>query len=186
MDSNFQPREGFKSTFNQTIPILTDDGIITNTYRLSKFIPIEDDVIFSVRFLATAVNSITDDDVRLTKRAYIPQNRLRGFESGKIGPTDSGDYIGGNYASALNFNTTLPKVLSDMQNLDFNLFLDAANVWGVDYNSSLDNSKIRSSTGLAVDWLTPIGPLSFSFAVPITKADSDTTEGFRFDIGTSF
>ena len=186
LDSNFQPREGFKSTFNQTIPILTDDGIITNTYRLSKFIPIEDDVIFSVRFLATAVNSITDDDVRLTKRAYIPQNRLRGFESGKIGPTDSGDYIGGNYASALNFNTTLPKVLSDMQNLDFNLFLDAANVWGVDYNSSLDNSKIRSSTGLAVDWLTPIGPLSFSFAVPITKADSDTTEGFRFDIGTSF
>ena len=51
---------------------------------------------------------------------------------------------------------------------------------------SLDNSKIRSATGLAVDWLTPIGPLSFSFAVPLTKADSDTTEGFRFDIGTSF
>ena len=139
--------------------MVTDDGIITNQYKLAKFIPVKDDMIFSVRFLATAVNSITDDDVRLTKRAYIPQNRLRGFESGKIGPTDSGDYIGGNYASALNFNTTLPKVLSDMQNLDFNLFLDAANVWGVDYNSSLDNSKIRSSTGLAVDWLTPIGPL---------------------------
>ena len=77
-------------------------------------------------------------------------------------------------------------MFSDLQNLDFNLFLDTANVWGVDYDSSLDNSKIRSSTGLAVDWLTPIGPLSFSFAIPLTKADSDKTEGFRFDIGTSF
>ena len=186
LDSNFQPKEGFLSAFNQTLPILTDDGIITNSYRMAKFIPIENDMIFSIRFLATAVNSISDDDVRLTKRAYIPQSRLRGFEAGKIGPTDSGDFIGGNYASALNFNTTLPKLLTDLQNVDFNLFLDAANVWGVDYDSSLDNSKIRSSTGLAVDWLTPIGPLSFSFALPITKADSDSTESFRFDIGTSF
>ena len=186
LDSNFQPREGFLSQFNQTLPILTDDGIITNSYRMAKFIPIQDDMIFSVRFLATAVNSISDDDVRLTKRAYIPQGRLRGFEAGKIGPTDSGDFIGGNYASALNFNTTLPKLLTDLQNVDFNLFFDAANVWGVDYDSSLDNNKIRSSTGLAVDWLTPIGPLSFSFALPITKADSDSTESFRFDIGTSF
>ena len=70
--------------------------------------------------------------------------------------------------------------------IDFNLFFDTANVWGVDYDSSLDSSKIRSSTGLSIDWFTPIGPLSFSFAKPITKASSDSTETFRFDIGTSF
>ena len=73
-----------------------------------------------------------------------------------------------------------------MQDIDFSLFFDVANVWGVDYNSSLDSSKIRSSTGLSIDWFTPIGPLSFSFAKPITKANSDNTEKFRFDIGTSF
>ena len=57
----------------------------------------------------------------------------------------------------------------------------------VDYNDTLDNgSKIRSSTGLAVDWLTPIGPLSFSFAQPISKTSTDSTERFRFDIGTTF
>jgi len=60
------------------------------------------------------------------------------------------------------------------------------NVWGVDYNSSLDNNKIRSSTGLSIEWSTPIGPLSFSFSQPITKSDSDKTENFRFDIGTTF
>ena len=65
--------------------------------------------------------------------------------------------------------------------------MDTANLWGVDYDDSIDDaSKIRSSTGLAVDWWTPIGPLSFSFAQPITKASSDNTEKFRFNIGTSF
>ena len=100
---------------------------------------------------------------------------------------DGSDYIGGNYATALNFATTLPGLLSDLENIDFSFFVDAGNVWGVDYNDALDDSsKIRSSTGLAVDWLTPIGPLSFSFAKAITKADSDKTETFRFDIGTTF
>ena len=111
---------------------------------------------------------------------------MRGFEIGKIGPLDSGDFIGGNYGSTVNFATTMPKLFPQLQNLDFSIFLDVGNVWGVDYNSSLDNSKIRTATGLAVDWFTPIGPLSFSFAKPISKAGSDITETFRFNIGTTF
>ena len=66
------------------------------------------------------------------------------------------------------------------------MFFDAGNVWGVDYNSSLDSSKIRSSTGLSIDWFTPIGPLSFSFSEAITKASTDKPESFRFNIGTTF
>ena len=78
-------------------------------------------------------------------------------------------------------------MLKDLENFDFSFFIDAGNVWGVDYSDAIDdNSGIRSSTGLAVDWLTPIGPLSFSFSQPITKADTDKTETFRFDIGTTF
>ena len=61
-----------------------------------------------------------------------------------------------------------------------------ANVWGVDYNSDIDSNKIRSSVGVAIDWLTPVGPLTFSLSQPITKASSDQTETFRFDIGTTF
>ncbi len=81
----------------------------------------------------------------------------------------------------------MPQILENSQNIDFLFFFDAANVWGVDYDSSIsDNSKIRSSVGLGVDWLTPIGPLSFTFAEPITKADSDITESFRFNLGTTF
>ena len=66
------------------------------------------------------------------------------------------------------------------------MFADAANIWGVDYDSSLDNSGIRSSVGLGLDWLTPVGPLTFSFAHPVTKAPTDIEETFRFNIGTTF
>ena len=74
-----------------------------------------------------------------------------------------------------------------MQNLDALLFLDAANIWGIDYDSSLDDkSKIRSSIGIGVDWYTVLGPLSFSLSEVISKADSDIEESFRFNIGTTF
>ena len=69
----------------------------------------------------------------------------------------------------------------------FSLFFVAANVWGVDYSSTIDDSsKIRSSIGMAVDWFTPIGPLTFSLTETLSKNTKDVTESFRFNIGTTF
>ena len=81
----------------------------------------------------------------------------------------------------------MPNVLKELENTDFSIFIDAGNVWGVDYSNTIDDSnKIRSATGIAIDWFTPIGPLNFSFAKPITKASTDKTEKFRFNLGTTF
>ena len=80
----------------------------------------------------------------------------------------------------------MPDFLPELQFIDYNLFFDVGNVWGVDYNKSLDNSKIRSAAGLGINMSTPIGPINFVFAQPITKDSKDTTETFRFDIGTTF
>ena len=91
-----------------------------------------------------------------------------------------------NYTAVLNASTTLPEFGANLETIDFQIFFDAANVWGVDYNSSLDNSHLRSSVGLSVDWFTIVGPLNFSVAQPISKADSDKTETVRFNIGTTF
>ena len=56
----------------------------------------------------------------------------------------------------------------------------------VDYDSSIDESnKIRSSTGIAASWLSPLGPMTFIFSTNISKA-SDVTEGFNFSLGTTF
>ena len=117
----------------------------------------------------------------------MPSSKLRGFEKGKVGPVDNNDYIGGNHVTALNVSASLPNIFEGLDNLDIGIFFDAANVWGVDYDSSLDDkSTIRSSTGVAFNLLTPLGPLSFSFANALSKASSDITETFRFRLGTQF
>ena len=108
-------------------------------------------------------------------------------KNGKVGPVDGTDHIGGNYASSLNLETNLPNLLPDSSNIDFGLFLDAGNVWGVDYDSSIDDSnKIRSSTGIAANWLSPLGPMSFVLSQNISKADTDETQSFNFNLGTTF
>ena len=70
---------------------------------------------------------------------------------------------------------------------DANIFLDFGNVWGVDYADEIDNSsKLRSSTGINVNWVSPIGPISFIFAQNIAKANTDVTQSFNFNLGTTF
>ena len=185
LDQNFQPTDGFINSFSQTLPIYSDDLSIENRFSTAAYHSISDNFILSAKLLIQAINSI-DDNVRISKRVYIPGSRLRGFESGKIGPKDGNQFIGGNYATSLNLNTTIPNIFFENESIDFNLFFDLANVWEVDYNSSLDSNKIRSATGSALNWFSPIGPFTFSYAIPITEASTDITEEFRFQIGTSF
>ena len=188
-DNVFNPKNGNIFIFNQELPLIATGNEITNTLRISKYKPLNDskDMIGKASFYFSAINSIDGSDVRISKRSKVPYSRLRGFEKGKIGPIDNGDYVGGNYAAAINFSTTLPGVLSTLENLDFSYFIDAANVWGVDYDNSVnDSNAIRSSTGVALDYISPIGPLSFSWSIPITKKSSDKTETFRFNLGTTF
>ena len=112
---------------------------------------------------------------------------MRGFENGKVGPVDGSDHVRGNYASAINFETNLPNLLPESSNTDIGLFLDIGNVWGVDYDSSLDDSnKIRSSTGVAASWLSPLGPMTFILSQNLSKADTDETQTFTFNLGTTF
>lgn len=186
LNQNFQPTDGFKSSFYQKIPLYSEDYALDTALEYTKFLSPNDSVVFNFSIFARAINSLNGEDVRVSKRVFIPGKKLKGFESGRIGPLDGGEFIGGNYGSAINFVSSFPKLFPELQNIDFSIFFDAANVWGVDYNKNLDKSKIRSSTGLSIDWFTPIGPLSFSLAAPISKADTDKTETFRFDIGTTF
>ena len=185
LDQNFQPTDGFINRFSQTLPLYSDDKSIENRFTSAAYHSVNDNLILSAKFYLKSINSL-DDDVRVSKRVYIPGRLLRGFESGKIGPKDGSQYIGGNYASALNLSSTMPNLFFENDNIDFNLFLDFANVWEVDYDSSLDSNKIRSSSGIAVNWFSTIGPLTFSYAIPLSEATTDVTEKFRFQIGTSF
>ena len=165
---------------------MSNNFTISNTFEYKTYNKLTENMISNFSFYLSAINSLEGNDVRISDRVYLSSRKLRGFESGKIGPKDNQDFIGGNYASAASLSTTLPIVLPELESVDFSIFLDAGNLWGVDYDSSLDKSKIRSSSGLSIDWLTPVGPLNFVFAKPITKSSTDVEQTFRFDIGTTF
>ena len=184
-NQRFQTSSGYRSRFSQSIPLISEDTAFYNSYEFTTFNQFSD-IVTRLSLQGSAINAIGDEDVRISKRLYIPSRKLRGFEAGKIGPKDSGDFIGGNYTAVLNASTTLPEFGANLETIDFQIFFDAANVWGVDYDSSLDSSHLRSSVGLSVDWFTIVGPLNFSFAQPISKADTDKTETVRFNIGTTF
>ncbi len=185
-NKRYRPDEGFKNSFFQELPLYSENYELVNTFESTVYNKIYNSVT-KISFYGKIVNSLGNEDVRISKRLYMPSSKLRGFEPGKIGPVDNNDYLGGNYASSINFNATLPQFLPSFQNSEISFFIDTANVWGVDYDSSINNnSKIRSSAGFALDLRTPIGPLSFSLSQPITKAASDKTESFRFNLGTTF
>ena len=188
-NSKFRPSAGNRIIFDQQLPLLFDGKEITNTIILDNYKKLSDqsDMVGRASLYLKAVNSFSSDDVRISKRATVPYNRLRGFENGKIGPIDNNDFIGGNYVSTINLSTNLPFILPTIETLDFSFFVDVANVWGVDFDNTIDDSNaIRSASGIGLDLLTPIGPLNFSLAHPITKKNTDQTESFRFNLGTTF
>ncbi len=187
-DKKFRTEDGFVTTFSQELPIISDNSELSNSFDMTTFkkLSTRSDIVGKLSFFGKTITALSDD-VRISKRLYIPSYRLRGFAKGKVGPVENNDYIGGNHLTSVNMSATLPNILEGLDNLDVGVFFDAANIWGIDYNSSLDDkSTIRSSAGIGLNLLTPIGPLSFSFANAITKASSDKTETFRFNLGTQF
>ena len=186
-NKKFQTSSGTRTIIRQGVPLVSEEYALLNGIESEKWVKFGNEMITNFGVYGRAVNSINDEDVRVTDRLNLPRHKLKGFQSGRIGPVDNNDYVGGNYAVSLNFDTTLPMILPSAESIDFKYFLDAGNVWGVDYSDSIeDSNKIRSATGITIDWFTPIGPLNFSFAKDITKASTDKTESFQFNLGTTF
>ncbi len=186
-NQKFQTTEGFRSQYFIDLPVISETATLQNTYVYKYFTQLFENNISTASLFLRSSTSLKDENIKLSERIILPSSRLRGFERGKIGPKDGDDFIGGNYAGTINFTSTIPQILENSEDMDFLVFLDIGNVWGVDYFEGDDEgSGIRSATGIAVDWLTPIGPLNFTLATALTKEDNDKTETFRFNLGTSF
>ena len=186
-NQKFKTSDGFRSIYQLTLPVISETNTLTNSYEYKYYNEIIENSITRFSFYLKSSQSLTGDDIKLSERLFIPSKKLRGFERGKVGPKDGNDYVGGNFITSLNLSSDLPIILQDNEDMDLSIFFDAANIWGVDYDSSInDHSGIRSSVGISVDWWTPIGPLNFSVAQPITDQPTDITETFRFNIGTTF
>ena len=186
-NQKFQTTQGYRNYFSTDLPLISETNTVANTFITTNYFEYFNNYLLKSSFYFRNSNSISGDNIKLSERLYLPQNRLRGFERGKVGPKDGNDFIGGNYITSLNFSSDIPKLLENSQTTDLLIFLDIANVWGVDYDSSLESSDdIKSAIGIGLDWFSPIGPMNFSLSQHLSKGSNDITESFRFNLGTTF
>ncbi len=188
-DSKFNPTSGSIIYFDQNIATFLSDIPTVQTGLGVTFYK----ELFSDKFIGSAkaklanVTAFDDKDVKLSDRIFASSSDLRGFEQRGVGPVDSGDHIGGNNLATLSLKSTFPNPIPENLRATTFLFFDMGNVWGADYSSLIsDSSKLRTSTGIALDLMSPIGPLSFTYSIPLTKASTDKEQNFLFNIGSSF
>ena len=188
-DSKFNPTSGSLIYFDQNIATFFSDIPTVQTGVGATFYQelFSDKFIGSVKARLANVTAFNNKDVKLSDRIFASPSDLRGFELRGIGPVDSGDHIGGNNLATISLKSTFPNPMPENLRANTFLFLDMGNVWGADYSSLIsDSSKLRASTGIALDLMSPVGPLSFTYSIPLSKASTDKEQNFLFNIGSSF
>ncbi len=110
---------------------------------------------------------------------------FKGFDYRGIGQKENNVYLGGNkfYTSTIGYGGSF--IFDKKDNINFRTFYTMGSLWDSDYSSS-DNIFHRSSIGISLDILTPVLPISFTYAIPLEKKSSDVTKEFNFSLGTSF
>ena len=124
---------------------------------------------------------------------------VRGYESSSLGPKEPNgydyDYMGGNMKAVANAELLFPLPgIKDQRSVRLSLFADAGSVWDNDTHKVNDTTsykstfteELRYSAGAAFTWLSPMGPLKFSYAYPLNKKDGDEEQRFQFQLGTTF
>jgi outer membrane protein insertion porin family len=109
---------------------------------------------------------------------------VRGYEAGSLGPRDSNNDSLGGTRRIIGNGEVLWGIPGMEKNLRLGVFLDAGQVFGQGQNISMGD--LRYSTGLSAAWLSPVGPLRFSFGKALNKQEGDKTESFQFQLGNTF
>ena len=110
---------------------------------------------------------------------------FKGFDYRGIGPKIDNIYLGGNKFFTSTIGVGGSFLFDEKDNINTKLFYSTGSIWDSDYTTQ-DDFDLRSSVGVSFDILTGIGPISFSYSIPIEKNNDDTTREFNFTIGTSF
>ena len=188
-DSRFLPSTGTLTRLSGEVAV--PGGELTY-YKVSarhqRFFPLPADFILALDGEIGYGDGFGDTrGLPLTDRFFAGGLRsVRGFRTNTLGPRDSNNEpLGGDLKVVGTAELILPFPFTKESNtFRITTFLDAGNVYGA--GESFDFGTFRYSTGVALIWLSPIGPLSMSYAAPLKTFDGDETLGFQFTIGTSF
>lgn len=164
------------------------------TYQNSWFKP-----VFGSNFIFALKTDIAygeaygnTSDVPFFEKFYLGGIRsLRGFETNSLGPRtqastlSNSDPFGGNLKVKFTTELFFPTPFAaDNRSIRTGFFMDAGNIFAnVD---DFEYDQLRTSVGISMRWLSPVAPLTFSFAKPINYGPSDERESFQFNVGVEF
>jgi outer membrane protein insertion porin family len=145
--------------------------------------------VFGANFQGGYGNGLDGKPFPIFKNYYAGGiGSVRGYEPGSLGPRDvtTGDPIGGSKLLVGNIELTFPLPGTGYdRTLRVFTFIDGGNVWGTE-GDSIGANGLRYSYGTGLEWISPIGPLSLDFALPLVKHTGDQYQIFQFQIGTAF
>lgn len=183
-DDYYLPRKGIiASTSLEYAGLGGDQEFLSSSSKFNFYQGLQDYIGYDLiyRYKASFYKVWDEGFLPINQRIYLGGIRsLRGFESRTVSPKNEwGDEVGGTIAFANSVELSFP--LIDRIKLRGSVFFD----YGMIGNKNLDEIQ-RMSTGLGIEWITPIGPLQLVFAKPLNDKKGDDTNTFEFNLGTRF
>jgi outer membrane protein insertion porin family len=187
-DSAFAPTRGHLNTANLEVTLPAGDlRYYRSTFNHQTFLPLSRDYTLAFNGDLGVGRSIGSDIYPLFKNFYAGGiGSVRGFTQSSLGPRDPVDNVplGGQtrVVGSVEFIFPLPGTGSDRSFRSF-VFLDAGNVYPV---GRIDFGELRASTGLGLNWASPIGPMKIGLGFPLRRMPGDRIQRVQFQIGTGF
>jgi outer membrane protein insertion porin family len=156
-------------------------------YQHQWFHPVSGDVTLLLNGEAGIAGGYDGKQLPFFKNFYAGgPGSVRGYDSNSLGPRDSTDAVLGGPRRVLGGAELLAPFPGTGKEKSVRLsgFVDAGAIYG---SGDLPGSAgMRYSTGVAITWISPVGPLKFSYAVPINKQPVDKLQRFQFTLGSMF
>ncbi len=187
-DSALVPTRGTLQKVFADVSMSGDLRYYRVNYQFQQYIPLTKKFTWAFNTDLGWGQGLGGREYPLFKNYYVGGlGSVRGFQQATVGPTPTttGVYLGG--AKKVVFNTEFmipfPGAGND-KTLRMFTFMDAGRAFGE--HEKVNFSEMRVSAGLGLSWISPMGPLRFSYAIPVRTQSGDRIEKLQFQIGTSF
>jgi outer membrane protein insertion porin family len=193
LDSRVFPNSGTlqKASLEASVPG-SDLEYYRMSYQATAYVPLSKNLTFKLKGSLDYGDGYSGTDTLPFYKNFFAggSSSVRGYRSRSLGPTDIGGPdptlpVGGNKRALGNTELMFPfPGAADNKALRLSLFVDAGMVYGP--VETVDLSTVRFGGGLALNWFSPIGPISISYAAPLNAQPGDHTEAVQFTLGQSF
>jgi len=187
-DSALVPTRGILQRFNSDLSASGDARYVRTNYQIQQYTPLTKKYTLALNADLGWGQGLSNRPYPLFKNYFVGGlGSVRGFQQSTLGPSDSTNslYLGGPKKIVLNAELMAPfPGAGNDRTLRLFAFTDVGRAFGE--NEKINLNELRSSIGVGLSWISPMGPLRFSYALPMKRQVADKIQRLQFQIGTSF